>query len=285
MSEKGVEQLEKELAKKTKLVVMLAPSFAAEWDYPEVLLKLKKLGFDKAVELTFGAKLINRIYHEKLKKVKKGSFVISSVCAGIQQVIPSKYPQLKKNLIRVDSPMIAMGKICRKFYSNYKIVFIAPCEFKKIEAKNSRYVDFVIDYRELNSLFEKYKIKINKIECKGTSCLFDKFYNDYTKIYPLAGGLSKTVHLKGILKKDEIEVIDGIDKVEKFLENPKKGVKFLDVNFCKGGCVGGPTLRKDLSLGQKKQRVLNYMKVSDEESIPEDRKGLIERAKGIKFTQ
>jgi len=283
MQEKGVEQLESELKRKTKLVIMLAPSFAAEWDYPEILLKLKKLGFDKAVELTFGAKMINRVYHKRLKKIKENDFVISSVCAGIQQVIPSKYPQLKKNLIKIDSPMIAMGKVCKKFYSDYKIVFIAPCEFKKIEAKNSQYIDFVINYQELNKLFEKCNIKISRIECNGNSCLFDKFYNDYTKIYPLAGGLSKTIHLKGILKKDETEVIDGILKVEKFLENPKKGIKFLDVNFCEGGCVGGPALRKDLTLEQKRQRVLDYIKVSDEESIPEDRKGLIEKAKGLKF--
>ncbi|MDO8517044.1 MAG: [Fe-Fe] hydrogenase large subunit C-terminal domain-containing protein [Nanoarchaeota archaeon] len=283
MQEKGVEQLESELNKKTKLVVMLAPSFVAEWSYPEVLLKLRKLGFDKAVELTFGAKMINRIYHKKLKNLKKGEIVISSVCAGIQQTILGKYPKLKKNLIKIDSPMIAMGKVCKKFYPDYKIVFIAPCEFKKIEAKNSENIDFVINYQELNKLFDKYKIKINKLECKGHSCLFDKFYNDYTKIYPLAGGLSKTIHLKGILKKDEIEIIDGILKVEKFLENPKKGIKFLDVNFCEGGCVGGPALRKDLTLKQKKQRVLDYIKVSNVECIPENRKGLIEKAKGLKF--
>lgn len=277
---KGLESLKKALHKKTKVIAMLAPSFVAEFSYPEIVSQLKNLGFDKITELTFGAKMINRNYHEQLKNSKQ--LIITSVCPGIVSTIKTKYPQFEKNLARIDSPMIATAKIIKKFHPKHKTCFISPCFFKKIEAENSKFVDFVITYQDLHVLLSSLKpshpSKDNFINS------FDQFYNDYTKIYPLSGGLSKTSHLKGIIKPGQEKIIDGILKVEKFLKKPDKKVRFLDVTFCKGGCIGGPCVNNTLSIKQKKKRVLEYMKDSEHKKIPENRKGLIEKAKGIKFT-
>ncbi|OYT36613.1 hypothetical protein B6U91_00775 [Candidatus Pacearchaeota archaeon ex4484_71] len=260
-----------------KFVAMVAPSFVVDFPYPGIIHGLKKLGFDKVVELTFGAKLVNQEYH---KELKKEGFFISSVCPGIVNIVLEKFPEYKDNLLKVDSPMVAMAKIVRKTYPSHKVVFISPCFYKKEEAKNSGQVDFVIDYRELKVLFDNKKINLNlkkKIH-------FDKFYNDYTKIYPIGGGLSKTAHLRGVLKKGEVKVIDGISKVIKFLENRDKKVRFLDCNFCVGGCIGGPYINSKDSLAKRKKRVRDYLKRSLKEDIPEPRKGLSKRAKGINFT-
>ena len=215
---------------------------------------------------------------KKLKHSKK--LLIASVCPGIVELIKEKYPHFKNNLIRVDSPMIAMGKIVRKTYPSHKILFISPCHYKKTEAEPSDYIDYIIDYAQLQELFKKYKIK----KPKKSKVIFDKFYNDYTKIYPLAGGLSKTAHLKGILKESETKQLDGIKEVVKYLNHPDKHVKFLDITFCKGGCIGGPCLTSKLTIAQRKKRVLNYLKDAKSEDIPETRKGLIEKAEGIKFS-
>jgi len=260
---------------KEKCVAMLAPSFVVDFNYPSVISNLRKLGFDKVVELTFGAKMINRDYHKILKNSKK--LFISSVCPGIVESIKKNLPQYENNLILVDSPMIATAKICKKICPKHKIIFISPCYFKKTEAENSGLVDGVIDYKELKEIFKKYKIN------EKTISHFDKFYNDYTKIYPLSGGLSKTAHLKGILKKDEVKIIDGIQEVFNFLKKPDKKIKFLDVTFCRGGCIGGPCVGSILPIFLRKRKVINYMKKSQSEDIPEVKKGLIKRAKGISF--
>jgi len=264
---------------KGKYVVMLAPSFVVDFSYPQIIFQLKELGFDKVVELTFGAKMINRDYHKKLKTSK--GLVISSVCPGIVETIKEKFPQYKKNLISVDSPMVAMARICKKTYPKHKIVFISPCNFKKVEAKQYKIIDFVIDYKELKDIFTKRNIFEKKFVKK--KILFDKFYNDYTKIYPLSGGLSKTANLDNVLKCDETKIIDGIGEVIKFLNRPDKKIKFLDVTFCKGGCIGGPCVNSKLPIPIRKRKVLNYMKKSLNEDIPENKKGLIEKAKGISF--
>lgn len=272
----GINELKKELSNHTKLVAMLAPSFVVNFDYPQIITQLKDLGFDKTVELTFGAKIVNAEYHKQIKKSKK--LLISSVCPGSVYTILEKKPEYKKNIMRVYSPMIVTAKICRKLYPKHKIVFISPCYFKVKEAETTKDVDIAIGCNELQKLLEENNIKPRKIKD-----LFDMFYNNYTKIYPLAGGLSKTMHVKGILKPEETKVIDGIDDILKFLDKPDKKVRFLDCNFCKGGCIGGPCLRKDLTLNQKKKRVISYVKKARKLDIPEKNKGLLNKAKGIKI--
>jgi len=272
---KSVENLKFPL--KGKYVAMLAPSFIVDFSYPQIISQLKEIGFEKVVELTFGAKMINRNYHNFLGNSK--NLVIASVCPGIVDFIKNKFPKYRKNLILVDSPMIAMAKICKKTYPGYKLVFISPCNFKKEEAKNSGIIDYVIDYKELKELFLKYKI-FPKIK----QAYFDKFYNDYTKIYPVTGGLSKTAHLKGIINKNEIKIIDGIVDVSKFLEKPDKKIKFLDVNFCVGGCIGGPCITSKESIEKRKKKVLDYIEIARKEDIPNPRLGLVEKAKNINFS-
>ncbi len=276
MKSKKEVELKFPLSKKEKYVAMLAPSFVVDFSYPKIIHQLRELGFDKIVELTFGAKMINRDYHKKLKKSKE--LVIASVCPGVVETIKNKFPRYKKNLIKVDSPMIATAKICKKIYPNYKIVFISPCDYKKTEAQKTNYIDYVVDYGRLKKLLKKIKIK------KKGKILFDKFYNDYTKIYPVAGGLSKTANLKGSLKENEVMIIDGINDVIKFLKKPKKGIRFLDATFCKGSCVGGPCINSKLPIKLRKKKILNYLKKAKQEDIPDTRKGIIKRAKGISFS-
>lgn len=255
---------------------MLAPSFIIDFSYPAVISQLRELGFYKVTELTFGAKMINRDYHKILQKNR--GFVVASVCPGVVELIKTRFLEYRKNLIKVDSPMIATAKICKKTYPGCKTVFISPCNYKKIEAKKSKYVDYVVDFRELKKLFKRFKIKERETKFK-----FDRFYNDYTKIYPVAGGLSKTAHLKQIVKPKEVKIIGGVKKVLRFLKKPDKTVRFLDVTFCNGGCIGGPCINSRLPIFIKRRKTLNYLKLSKREDIPETRKGLIEKAKGVSF--
>ena len=265
--DKGLTSLKKALKTK-KIIAMLAPSFVAEFSYPEIISQLKSLGFDKITELTFGAKMINRDYHEQLKQIKPGELLISSVCAGIVETIKSKHPKYAKNLAKIDSPMIATAKICKKFHEGHKTCFISPCLFKKVEAQNSEYIDYAITYPELHALICSQNLD-KKPNPEYFINSFDKFYNDYTKTYPLSGGLSKTAHLKGTIKPGEEKIIDGMPEVERFLKKPDKKIRFLDATFCKGGCIGGPCVTNRFSLEQKKKKVVEYMNSSEHKKIPE----------------
>ncbi len=267
-----------ELLKKEKCVALVAPSFVTDFSYPSIVLQLKKLGFDKVVELTFGAKMINRDYHNLLKKSK--GLIISSPCPGIVSTVNNRFPKLKNKIAKIDSPVVAMAKIYKKHFPQHKTIFLSPCDLKKPEAESCKYIDGIIDYTQLKELFYKYKIKKHNI---GKRTQFDNFYNDYTKIYPLSGGLAKTAQIKKIIDDKQIKIIDGINDVIKFLENPDPKIKFLDCLFCTGGCIGGPHTNQKLTIKQKHNKVIQYLKKAKKENIPEDRKGLIDKAKGLKF--
>jgi iron only hydrogenase large subunit-like protein len=277
MKKGGMNELERELDNGAKMVAMLAPCFVAQFDYPYILTQLRDLGFDKVVELTFGAKLVNHEYHKILEGAK--GLMISSVCPGTVSTINAQFPKYVKNLIKVYSPMIVTAKMCRKIYPKHKVVFMAPCNFKKLEAETTGDVDIVIGMDELEELLKRRGIGKRKTKSRPE---FDGFYNEYTRIYPLAGGLAKTAHLKGILKEGESISIDGIARVVKFLKNPDKKVKFLDANFCVGGCIGGPLVARGRSLGERKKRVLKYIERARREKIPGGRMGKIVKGEGIR---
>jgi len=284
-SKNNISEIEEVLINsKIKKVAMVAPSFLTDFSYPSIVNQLKELGFDEVVEVTFGAKIVNREYHRFLKE--GGKLCISSTCPGVVESVKNNIELVcfKENIALLDSPMVAMGKVCRKLYSDYKIFFISPCHMKKIEANKSPYVDYTIDYQQLKVFFEHKNISQN-----NSYTTFDKLYNDYTKVYPLSGGLTKTAKIKNILKRKEYKIEDGWSKVQKLLFKIKKNqkkykhLKFLDVTFCPGGCIGGSCTNQNLSTRKKYKMVKRYMKNSLREKIPEKKKGLFSRIKGMKF--
>ena len=247
-----------------KYICLLAPSFVTEFEYPEIVYRLRKLGFDKVVEVTFGAKMTNLTYYTILKEsIEKGEKKtwIASPCPTIVNFIRVKYPHLVQNLVPAHSPMGCMGLIVRKKYPDYKVVFIGPCMTKKMEAAEIKTIDFVLTFKELEDLFVKNNIP-EVITEPEFSIGFDKFYNDYTKIYPVSGGLSDTLNHAHILKKNEILVMEGLNNLMSVFDNFKDGVykhyKFLDILNCDGGCINGPAMISRKSIPERRKKVFKY---------------------------
>lgn len=239
---------------------MIAPSFVAEYEYPNIIYRLRALGFTDVVELTFGAKMVNLTYYSILKEEIDRTW-IASPCPTLVNLVRNKYPHLVRNLVPVHSPMIAMSLICNKFYPNHKQVFVGPCITKKLEAEEIGGIESAITFPELEELFKEFKIEKN-IKDEKYMKTFDKFYNDYTKIYPISGGLSSTLHHDHILKKKDILVKEGILEIQKIFDNFKDGwyknYKFLDLLTCEQGCIGGPGMIGNYDLNKRRKRVLQY---------------------------
>jgi iron only hydrogenase large subunit-like protein len=268
-----------------KTVCLLAPSFVSEYEYPQVIYRLRALGFDEVVELTFGAKMTNLTYYSILKEEIDRTW-IASPCPTIVNVVKTKYPHLLRNLVPVHSPMGCMSLICKKYYPNHKQVFVGPCVTKKIEAEEIGGISSAITYKELDQLFEEYEIP-QKITEERYMKTFDKFYNDYTKIYPLSGGLSSTLHHEHILKKKDIYVGEGMKTITKIFDNFKDGwykdYKFLDILTCEGGCIGGPGMAGHYPLRKRKKRVIKYRDYAQRYEKDLGRRGTKVHAKGLNF--
>ena len=245
-----------------KRIVLLAPSFPVDFSYPQIIIDLKKIWFSKIVELTYAAKLINIHYHELFQNNPKITQICSN-CPTIVQYIKNKYPQYKKNLTSIASPMIIMSRVIKKeFWSETKTIFIGPCFAKKIEAQQTKEVDDVITFKELQEIIS-YVQKNNLsllIDTKTEKIDFDSFYNDYTKIYPLTGAVAQTMHYKDILQTEQVIIDDGIKNIDKAIKamEAKPDTNFLDLLACSGGCIGGPWIISKESTAIKTQKIIAY---------------------------
>jgi iron only hydrogenase large subunit-like protein len=226
-------------------------------------------------ELTFGAKIVNHEYREYINSHKDQEIFITSPCPSIVNLVKNQFPKYSKYLLPFDSPMVAMAKIVRHNYPGYKIVFASPCTAKKLEAKNSGIIDCAVTFKELKEIMINEKIKYSKKKLH-----FESFYNEFTKIYPLGGGLAKSMHAKKIFKKSEIVSCDDCKNLKQVLSI--KGVRFFDLLFCKGGCVGGNGIMSPESTAKKRKKIIDYKNHAEQEGLGKHM-GLINNSKGIDF--
>lgn len=272
------------LHKKEKVIALLAPAFCIDFQFPNIIFMLKKLGVDIVTELTFGAKMVNRNYIKYIKNNKQ-KYYIASACPMSVNIIKNKFPNLIKYLIPVVSPMVAMGEICKKHYPNHKTLFIGPCDMKISEAYEfKKFIDVAINFTDLQNIFDKKNIKSSDFD--GKKANFDRFFNEYTKIYPLSGGLSSTSKIKKIFKEKDICVVDGIKEITQLCTEIEKNMrkeKFFDILGCFGGCVGGPSIiNKIKNVKEKSDIIIRYSEVSSRLNMMK-KMGRIKDAKGLKF--
>lgn len=271
--------------KKNKSIAMLAPSYVLDFKYPAIIGMLHELGFDKITELTFGARIVNKYYTEYIKEHPEQKYYITSACPTCVALIENQYPELVKYLIPVVSPMAAMAMTYRKHHPDYHIYFITPCFAKqKIEApKYTQYIDGVITLQELKNIFIARHIEEKNFT---KDYHFDSFIQEYTKIYPVSGGLAATAHIKKIFSQDEIAIIDSAENLKKELDLMRSGKshhRFFDVLNCPGGCIGGPAISNRLmSIKDKKAIIEQYIKHTSTDKLGKNL-GTIDYVKDIKF--
>jgi len=271
------------LIKNNESVAMLAPTFAIDFKYPNIIGMLRHLGFKEVTELTFGARMVNWAYANYVKEHPEQELFISTPCPTVVAMIQAQYPELVKFMIPIVSPMVAMAKIYKKNNPDCKVVFISPCWAKEnIEApKYKEFIDAVITLKDLKQIFEQEGIKEEDFT---RNYYFDSFVREYTKIYPISGGLASTSHIQKLFKEGEILICDGVENIKKAFEEIKAGTKpykFLDLLNCDGGCIGGPAINNQyLPTEKRKEIIFEYTHRSSEATMGKH-EGKVDDAKDI----
>jgi iron only hydrogenase large subunit-like protein len=273
------------LIKNNEAVAMLAPTFAIDFKYPNIIGMLRKLGFKEVTELTFGARMVNLAYANYVKEHPEQELFISSPCPTVVAFVKTQYPELVKYLMPIVSPMVAMAKVHKKLNPNCKVVFISPCWAKEnLEAPKYQEIDAVITLKDLKQIFEKENIKEEDFT---ENYYFDSLIREYTKVYPISGGLAATSHIQKLFKEGEILIADGVENIKKSFEEFKAGtskIKFLDLLNCPGGCIGGPAINsQNLSTEQRKEIIFEYTHRSSEATMGKH-EGKVEDAKDINLS-
>ena len=255
----NIKEVEGLLREEGKHIALLAPSFPAEFqeieDYRLLVGMLRRLGFDKVVEVGFGADLVAREY-DRLITEDPDKASISSDCPAIVFYIEHYYPHLVPALAPIVSPMVAMTRVMRKLEGkDSRIVFIGPCIAKKAESDEP---DQVITFLELRQLFRKKGIRA----AETTPSDFDPPQAGKGAIFPISRGLLQTLNRREDVVEGDITVAEGRihfrEAIREF-ENDHLGHQHLELLCCEG-CIMGPGTSAGGKRFARRRKVTEYVK-------------------------
>jgi NADH-quinone oxidoreductase subunit G/NADP-reducing hydrogenase subunit HndD len=153
---------------------------------------LRKIGFDKVFDGTFGAEVyIMEEAYELADRLDKEEHLpmISSSCPAWVKDMEQSYPDLLPHLSSVKSPEQIAGSIIKRFclksndrgQNDVFSVSVAPCPAKKFEAQRQEMthqgisdIDAVMTTRELTQLIRLYGIDMHSIDPSGADEPFHK---------------------------------------------------------------------------------------------------------------
>jgi len=232
-----------------KISLLVAPSFPANYPdtYAKIFGKLKELGVNRIISVSFGADITTWGY---IHYIQKHGFTggISQPCPAVVGYIERYLPDLLPKLFPVQSPLMCAAIYARKELGiTDKLAFISPCIAKKLEIddpNNHGAVSYNVTFTHLVDYAEKHGLY-------GEPCE-DEIEYGLGSIYPMPGGLRENV--LWLLGRDAfIRQIEGekrlfhyLEKNRELLRDGKTPFLFVDALNCEKGCICGTGT--DLSL-------------------------------------
>lgn len=246
------------LASGEQVIAAVAPSFPAEFteydDYRIFVGMLKKLGFFRVVEVSFGADMVAVEYKKLLQQGNVDGY-ISSDCPAVVAYVEQHHPNLIGNLAPVVSPMVAIARIIKKTYGEHsKIVFIGPCIAKKGESDE---IDEAITFTELRDLFNQSGINPTSIKPVD----FDPPHAAKGAGFPISHGLLNSMGKFSDVTDCSVIVTDGKNNFKDAIKEYEKGNlkgKHLELLCCEG-CIMGPGMSKGGSRFRRRSIISRYV--------------------------
>ncbi len=208
---------------------------------------LKELGFEKIFSLNYGMEKYLQQITEELQNKKDKSMIINSSCVAVNRLVEKRYPELKKQLAKVDIPDEIMAKVIKTDYAkknkinpkNIFIVAISSCTAKKSQSYKN--LDNIITVRELGRMVRERKIKGSSVKELARDEIEEKDFSSAEKIIK-TGELTKLVLKKIKNKKLKTVVTDSVQKTKEILDDIRKRKEeydFIEAMICPGGCLNG----------------------------------------------
>ncbi len=271
---KKAHSLELEDIKKFKYNVAIpAPALYAQFNNLDnvniVLTGLKAVGFNDVFEVSRAAELVSEATRKIIKEKKSKLPLISSACPAVVRLIKIRFPELCENVLPLLAPIEVAAKIARKEAiektglksEEIGVFFISPCPAKvtEIHTPNS------VEKSACNGA-----IGISRIYPELTKAMD---HLDFKDIEPLSrsgligiGWATSGGESAGILR-DKYLAADGIENVIKILEDLEdehiRGLEFVELNACSGGCVGGVLTVENPYVAQARiQKLRKYLPVT-----------------------
>ncbi len=263
-------------------IALPAPSLYGQFENLEdvdyVLDGLLKIGFDDVFEVSKAAELVSAYTRQYLKTDGVKMPVISSACPVVVRLIGLRFPSLNEHVMRMLPPMEVAARLARERAKQKHpelnddeigVCFISPCPAKVSYVKNG-FADYKSQVDEVVSISDIYFLLINEMKQDVeplTLCESGMIGIGWAS----SGGESTAVFNEGYL------AADGIENVNRVLDQIENGnippLKFIELNACTGGCVGGAmTMQNPFIAKARLHSLKRYLPVSQNFLSKEDKR-------------
>jgi iron only hydrogenase large subunit-like protein len=225
-------------------VALIPPSFIGQFDSKyspsDILSAIRKLGFDRVYEVSYGAEVLGKSLVYLLRENPNKQF-ISSACPTITKLVAKNFPLLFENIVPLKAPLWLTAEKTRMYLhkqgyedSEIGLFFITPCTAKATEVYNEASEDCKINGTISISEVIHDILKTKAIDQEPTD---KSLHSEWGQGWAISGGEAAFLD-----KRDTLHV-NGISNVIQVLEEIERGehndIRFFELNACTQGCVGG----------------------------------------------
>lgn len=260
------------------LIALPAPSLFGQFanldDTDYLLQGLKNLGFDDVFEVAKAAELVTdytRTYMNRMGEAHAP--FISTACPVVVRLISLRFPTLRSKMVPICPPIELAGKLAKERAlkahpelspEDVRTVFISPCPAKVSWVKNTPadkecYVDYVVS---MSDIYFRVLQKMDRAKIPEVTSESGMIGLSWSS----SGGEASA------LMNDHYLAADGIENIIRVLDDIEMGhfpdLKFVEMNACPGGCVGGVMAVENPYIARVRIRALQrYMPVSQNHVI------------------
>jgi len=227
----------------------------------DVLLGLKLMGFDHAIDLAYYLEIFQYATEEYITRSRKLKNpprpVISPVCPVATRLIALKYPDLLRHILPLKSPAALVGEEIRKKLSkkhNVKkediiLYHITPCHAKVVPDSSGLMDD--LSYMDqsvgINEIYPKMVRKMEEIQNYELSLFpYEHFSFVPSARGPLWGVSGGEI---GGMRLDNVIAVSGLKETITYIEKIEMGLfdklDYIEFRTCREGCIGGPLTAVD----------------------------------------
>ena len=283
-----------DVMKKYKYTVALpAPSLYSQFnnldDVNIVLNALLRMGFDDVFEVSAAAELVSEATRQYISEREGQLPLISTACPSVVRLIRVRFPNLIPHLLPINPPVeVAAVLAVRKAMEDtglpreqIGIMFISPCPSKVTYVKSP----LGTEKSEIDQV-----LAIKDVYPKLLACMKTVVGEDYPVIgtsgkigisWGHSGGEASGLFTENYLAADGIE---NVIRVLEDMEDQKfTNLRFVELNACNGGCVGGVlTVENPYVAEVKLKRLRKYMPVA-RSHMHESEENVIKWTTGVQY--
>ena len=273
-------------------VALPAPTLYSQFnnldDVNIVLNALLLMGFDDVFEVSAAAEMVSEATREYLESHRESRPVISTACPSVVRLIRVRFPNLISHMLPLNPPVEVAAALAAKQAmektglprNQIGIFFISPCPSKVTYAKaplgtEKSQVDRVLAIKDV---YPKHLSRMKAVRDD---------YQDIGKAGKIGISWGRSGGEASGLFTEDYLAADGIENVIRVLEDLEDqkftNLKFVELNACPGGCVGGVlTVENPYVAEVKLNRLRKYLPVS-RSRVEEEGQEVIPWTTGVQY--